>query len=85
MDDWRPPLLCNLGVHEIQQLSRGLVCGKRRLGLGDFAQLAMIALHSIGGVDQSPDFLGIVEKGSQALPMGSPRPLRPSSIRLLRI
>ena len=32
----------------------------------------MIAFHGIGGVDQSPDFLGIVEKGSQALPVVFP-------------
>ena len=48
---------------QIQQLSDRLWGWKGTLGLGHFAQLTMIALDGIGGIDQPSDLVWVVEKG----------------------
>lgn len=52
-----------------EQLASCLGSGKSTLGFGDLSQLAMIALHRVGGIDQAPDFCGVSEKGSQIFPV----------------
>ena len=47
------PFAGDVPVDQEEQLARGLVGWKRAFGLGHLAQLPIVALDTIGGVDQS--------------------------------
>ena len=69
---WGRPFPADVPVHQEQQLARGFVGRKRAFGLGDLAQLPIVALDTIDGVDQSSDLGAIVKHGRQILPMRFP-------------
>ena len=71
--EYRPRLLARniLGDQE-EQLAGGFLGRERRFGFQDLAQLAMIALDGIGGVDQPTDGGGVVKHGCQVVPIGFP-------------
>ena len=65
MDEGFGPLLRRLLVDEIEQLASGL-CGREGpLGFDDFAQLTMVTLDGVGGVDETTDFAGILKQSGQ--------------------
>jgi hypothetical protein len=69
VEDLRPvgdgpgPLLDDVYIGQVKQFANSLPTGERRLVFGDFAQLAIIAFDGVGGVNQAPDFCGVVEEG----------------------
>ena len=52
-------------AHRVVDVEDGQAEGTRKLavGLGDFAELAVVAFDGVGGVNQAPDFCGVVEGG----------------------
>ncbi len=52
-----------------EQFASGFRGGENALGFGDLAELAMIAFHRVGGIDQATDLGGIREAGCQILPV----------------
>ena len=63
-----------MDIGQIEQLANRLLAGERRLGFGDFAELAIVAFDGVGGVNQAPDFCGVVEEGGQLFPVIFPGP-----------
>jgi hypothetical protein len=59
------PLFRNVHDRQIQHLQKTVTCWKNGLGFGHFTEQAIEALHGIGGVNQSPDFLLELEIGVQ--------------------
>jgi len=68
------PFLGNLLDGQKHGLLHGVVGRVVRLGLGELAQHPVEPLHRVGGIDQSPDFLGVLEVGGQFRPVLLPRP-----------
>ena len=66
------PLFGNIHHGQIQHFQQAVISGEYRFGLGYLAQLAVEALNSIGGIDQPPDLLGILEVGAQVGPVVPP-------------
>jgi len=52
------PLFEDIAIGQEKRFTNCFGGGKNAFGLGDFAQLAMVAFHGIGGVDQA---LGVLE------------------------
>ena len=48
------------------------LCGEQRLGFGHLADLAVVALDGVGGVDEATDFRGELEHGRQVFPVVFP-------------
>ena len=69
------PLFGNIHHGQIQHFQQAVISGEYRFGLGYLAQLAVEALNSIGGIDQPPDLLGILEVGAQVGPVVPPAQL----------
>ena len=66
------PFFCNIHHGQIQHFQQTVIGGKDGFGLGHLAQLAVKSLNGVGGVDQAPYFLGILEVGAEIGPVGSP-------------
>jgi hypothetical protein len=56
-------LLNNVLMGEPEDLAHGFRLGEQGLGLGHFAELAVVGFDRIGGIDQPSDFGRVVEKG----------------------
>jgi len=54
------PLLADITVGQINQFLQRRVIGENPFVLCHLANLAMISLHRVGGVDQSPDGVSIL-------------------------
>ena len=72
MLDRHGPLLKDIPIGQKKQFASGFGRRENTFGFGDFAQLAVIAFHRIGGVDQAPDGGRIVEHRRQVIPVGFP-------------
>ena len=66
------PLFRNIYHSQIQHFQQTVIGGKDGFGLGHLAQLAVETLNGVGGVDQAPYLLGILEVGTEICPVGSP-------------
>ena len=66
------PFFRNIHHGQIQHFQQAVIGGKDRFGLGHLAQLAVEALNGVGGVDQPPNLLRVLEIGAQVCPIGSP-------------
>ena len=67
------PFARDIPVDQEEQLARGFAGRKRTLGLGHLTQLPVVALDTIGGVDQPPDLGTILKHRCQIFPMRFPR------------
>ena len=67
------PFLADIAIGQIDKLVKRVVCRKDALGLGDFADLTVVALYGIGGVDDLTDGRGILKIAAQQLPLVSQR------------
>lgn len=56
----------------VQHLEQAVVRGEHGFGLGHLAQLPVEALNGIGGVDQPPYLLRVLEVGAQIGPVFLP-------------
>lgn len=54
------PFLGNIHHSQVQHFQQTVIGGENRLGPGHLAKLAVEALNGVGGIDQPPDFLGIL-------------------------
>ena len=59
------PLSGNIHHGQIQHFQQAVISREYGFGLGHLAQLAVEALNGIGGIDQPPDLLGVLEVGAQ--------------------
>ena len=66
------PLFGNIHHGQIQHFQQAVIGGEYGFGLGHLAQLAVEALNGIGGIDQPPDLLGVLEVGAQVGPVVPP-------------
>lgn len=57
---------------QVQHFQQTAIGGENRLGLGHLAKLAVKALNDVGGIDQPPDFLGILEISTEIGPVVPP-------------
>ena len=55
------PFLADIAIGRIDKLVKRVVCRKDALGLGDFADLTVVALYGIGSVDDLTDGRGILK------------------------
>lgn len=62
---WHGPFLAHIAIGRIDKLVQCIVCRKDALVLGHFADLAMVALYGIGGVDNHADRRGIATQPSE--------------------
>jgi hypothetical protein len=62
----------DVAMSQKQQLADGVVRWKNAFALGDFAQLAVVGLNEVVGVDEPPNFEGDFEKGDQFRPVVLP-------------
>lgn len=67
------PFLAVIAIGRIDKLVKCVVCRKDALGLGDFADLTVVALYGIGGVGDLTDGGSILKIAAQQLPFVSPR------------
>ena len=67
------PLFGNIYHGQIQHFQQAVIGWKDRFGLGHLAQLAVKAFNGVGGIDQPPYLLGILEVGTQIGPVIPPR------------
>ena len=58
------PLFRNVNHGQIQHFQQAVVRGEHRFGLGHLTKLAVEALNGIGGVDEPPHLLRILEVGA---------------------
>ncbi len=65
MDHGHCPLFRRLLVEQIEEFASGLWGRKGPLSFDDFAQLTVVTLNDIGGVDETSDFAGIVKQSGQ--------------------
>ena len=67
------PFLGGLQHTGVEQFQQGILVGKAPLGLGQFAELAVDSLDSIGRVDRFSDVLWVFKVRRQVLPFAAPR------------
>ena len=68
--DHAPALpLTNIYYGQIQHFQQAVIGGKDGFGLGRLAQLAVKALNGVGGMDQPPYLLGMLEVSTQVDPI----------------
>jgi hypothetical protein len=67
------PLFRDIHHSQIQHFQQAVVGGKYGLRLGDLTQLAIEALYGVGGIDQPPYLLRVLEVGTQIGPVFPPR------------
>ena len=63
------PLLRDVHHGQIQHFQQAVVGGEHGFGFGHLAQLAVEALDGIGGVNQPPHLLRVLEIGAQVCPV----------------
>ena len=66
------PLFGNIHHSQIKHFQQTVIGGKHRFGFGNLAQLTVKSLNGIGRVDQSANFLGKFEVGTQIRPVSLP-------------
>ena len=66
------PFLGDVAVGQVKQLANSILSGKNRLVFSDLAQLAVVGLAAVVGVNQPADFRREVEKAGQFGPMAFP-------------
>ncbi len=79
--DRHRPFARDVPVDQEQQLARGLCARKCPFRFGDLPQLPVVALHTVGGVDQAPNIGWIVKHRRQVVPIGLPRTHRNGVLR----
>ena len=68
------PLLRDVHHGQIQHFQQAVVGGEHGFGFCHLAQLAVEALDGIGGVNQPPHLLRVLEIGAQVCPVVPPGP-----------
>ncbi len=66
------PLFGNICHGQIQYFQQAVIGWKDRFGLGHFAQLVVKAFNDVGGIDQPPYLLRILEVSTQISPVIPP-------------
>ena len=66
------PLFGNIHHSQIQHFEQTVIGGEDGFGLGHLAQLAVKSLNDVGGIDQPPDLLEILEVDAQVGPVVTP-------------
>lgn len=66
------PFLRHLHRYQIQLLQKGIIADKNALGFSGFTEMGVEILNGVGGIDDSPDLLGVLEHGSQLVQMLPP-------------
>ena len=66
------PFFGNVYHRQVQHFQQAVVRWKHRLGLGYFAQLTVKPLNGVGGVNQFPYFLRVLEIGAEIGPVSPP-------------
>ena len=66
------PFPGNIHHGQIQHFQQTVIGGEDGLGLGYLAKLAVKALNGVGGIDQPPDFLKILEISAEIGPVIPP-------------
>ena len=72
MNDWHRPFFADVAVCQIDEFGQGRVVREDPLVLRDLADLAVVAFHGIGCINELPDGLRILEKLAQAVPVVTP-------------
>ena len=66
------PFFGNVHHGQIQHFQQAVIGWEYRFCLGDLAKLAVESLNGVGGIDQPPYFLGILEIGAEVGPVIPP-------------
>ncbi|MNM66670.1 hypothetical protein D3C81_781670 [compost metagenome] len=66
------PFAGDIDRHEIEHLDERLITWENALAFGHLAELPVIALDHIGGVDQLAKLGGILEEGGEFVPVRAP-------------
>ena len=66
------PLFRNVHHRQIQHFEKAVIRRENGFCLCHLAQLAVKTLNGVGGINQSPDFLGELEIGAQVGPVVPP-------------
>ena len=67
------PLFCNIHHRQIQHFQQTVVCRENALGLCDLPQLPIKAFDRVRGIDQTADFLRILEVSTEVGSVFPPR------------
>ena len=59
-------------IRQIDEFDQGSVVRENTLVLCDLTDLAMVAFHHIGRINELPDGLGILKELAQAIPVVTP-------------
>ena len=70
--DGHRPFFTGVAIRQVDKLGQGCVIRENTLVLCDLADLAMVALHRIGRINELPDGLGILKELAQAAPVVTP-------------
>ena len=65
------PLFRDVYHRQIQHLEQAVICGENRFGLGYFSELTVESFDGVGGIDQPPHPLRILEIGAKVWPIHS--------------
>ena len=63
------PLPCDVHSGKVEHLEKNIVIGENSLVLRHFSQLPIETFNGVGGVDESPDLLRILEIGRKLRPV----------------
>ena len=66
------PFFGNVHHGQIQHFQQAVISRKHGFGFCHLAQLAVKSFNGVGGIDQAPYLLGILEIGAEIGPVGSP-------------
>ncbi len=66
------PFPGNVHHSQIQHFQQAVIGREYGLGLGHLSKLSVKSLNRVGGVDQPPDLLGVLEVGAQVGPVFPP-------------
>lgn len=73
------PLFRDVHHGQIQHFQQAVIRGEHGFGFGHLPKLTVEALYSVGGIDQSPHLLRILEAGAQV------GPVLPPGLRYFRV
>ena len=66
------PFPGNVHHSQIQHFQQAVICREYGLGLGHLSELPVKIFNGVGGVDQPPNLLGVLEVGAEVGPVFPP-------------
>jgi len=72
VSDRHRPAVCGSHQRQVEDLCGGLIGGEPAFGFDGASQDTVDALDGVGGVDDPPDFWGVIEDGDDAFPIAFP-------------